>query len=721
MTSKPNLWHVQLLAQLAGLAVGRERLESRFAPGAGDLDTAGVIDALRELGFDTELRRGGFDKLRRDEMPVLGLGRNGSLVLVLKADADSVLVQQAGATRGQLVARREFARAWDGRWIAASRPERSGAAASHGAGRAAGAADTGPRRFGIGWFFESIAKYRGLLGEVLAASFFLQLFALVTPLIFQVVIDKVLTHRSLTTLDVLVIALVAVTLFEAVLGAVRHYVLAHTTNRVDVELGVRLFRHLMRLPLAWFESRRAGDTVARMRELENVRGFLTGQALTAAIDLAFTVVFLAVMWYYSPRLTIVVLLALPVLFAVSFAVAPLLRGRLEDRFALGAENQSFLVETVTSMETLKSQAVEGHWQRDWDNRLARYARAGFRSGELAAATNQAVGFLAKILTAILLWLGAKLVIDGELTVGGLIAFNMLAARVNAPILRIAQLWQDFQQMRVSVRRLADVLDSTPEPAFRPDRSTLPALAGRVEFEHVGFRYRADGPEILADVSFAAEPGEIVGIVGVSGAGKSTLLRLIQRLYSPERGRVLVDGVDLALVDTSWLRRQIGVVAQDAVLFNRSVRENIALATPDLPLEDVIIAAKLAGAHEFVLELPEGYDTPIGERGARLSGGQRARIAIARALVHDPRILLLDEATASLDYESERLIHDNMTRIAAGRTVFIASHRLPALRLANRILTLERGRLVENGPHRELVAANGRYAALFRLQEAAHAA
>jgi subfamily B ATP-binding cassette protein HlyB/CyaB len=709
MSAKPNLWHVQLLAQLAGLAVGRERLESRFAPGADDLDAAGVIDALRELGFDAAVRKGGFDRLRREVMPVLAIGRNGSLALVLKADEDSVLVQQAGAPRGQVTTRSAFARGWDGRWIAATRAETPGAAAA------------APRRFGVGWFLESIGKYRGLLGEVLVASLFLQIFALVTPLIFQVVIDKVLTHRSLTTLDVLVIALVAVTLFETVLGAVRHYVLAHTTNRVDVELGVRLFRHLMRLPLAYFESRRAGDTVARVRELENVRGFLTGQALTAAIDLAFTVVFLGVMWYYSPRLTLVVILALPVLFAVSFLVAPALRGRLEDRFALGAENQSFLVETVTSMETLKGQAVEAHWQRDWDNRLARYAKAGFRSGELATMTNQVVGFLSKILTAILLWVGAKLVIEGELTVGGLIAFNMLAARVNAPILRIAQLWQDFQQMRVSVKRLADILDAPAEPAFRPDRSTPPALAGRVEFEHVGFRYRPDGPEVLADVSFVAEAGEIVGIVGVSGAGKSTLLRLVQRLYAPERGRVLVDGVDVALVDAGWLRRQIGVVAQDAVLFNRSVRDNIALAEPGVPLEDVIVAAKLAGAHDFVLELPEGYDTAIGERGARLSGGQRARIAIARALVNDPRILLLDEATAALDYESERVIHDNMARICAGRTVFIASHRLPALRLATRILTLERGRLVENGPHRELVARNGRYAALYRLQETAHAA
>jgi subfamily B ATP-binding cassette protein HlyB/CyaB len=604
------------------------------------------------------------------------------------------------------MSRADFERLWSGTWIAARR--QAGAAM-------AGAEEghDGGGRFGIGWFWQSLRKYRGLMGEVLLASLFVQIFALVTPLVFQVVIDKVLTQRALTTLDVLVVALVAIAIFEAVLSGMRQYLFTHTTNRIDVELGAKLFRHLLRLPLAYFESRRGGDTVARVRELENARNFLTGQALTSWLDLLFAVVFLAVMFHYSATLTLIVVAALPVLFGASWIATPLLRRKLEDRFALGAENQAFLVETVTAMETLKSQAVEPFWQREWERRLADYVNAAFRSGQLAGATNQFVGFASKLLTAGLLWFGARLVIEGDLTVGGLIAFNMLAGRINAPILKLAGLWQEVTQMKVSIKRLADIMDARAEPGFSAERATPPEIAGRVSFEHVTFRYRPDGPEVLSDVSFETRPGEIIGLVGISGAGKTTLMRLVQRLYTPERGRILVDGMDLGLLDAHWLRRQMGVVGQDTALFNRSVRDNIALGHPDLPMEDVMRAAQLAGAHDFILELPQGYDTLIGERGGRLSGGQRARIAIARALATNPRVLLFDEATAALDYESERAIHDNLRQICAGRTVFMAAHRLSTLRLADRILVLERGRLVETGHHQALLKNGGRYRDLYR--------
>jgi subfamily B ATP-binding cassette protein HlyB/CyaB len=472
----------------------------------------------------------------------------------------------------------------------------------------------------------------------------------------------------------------------------------------------------MHLPLNYFESRRSGDTVARVRELENARSFLTGQALTSWLDLFFAVVFLAVMFYYSPTLTFIVLASLPVFFCASLVITPLLRGKLEDKFALGAENQAFLVETVTSMETLKSHAVEPQWQREWDKRLADYVNAAFEAGHLANATNQFISLASKLLTVILLWVGARLVIDGELTVGGLIAFNMLSGRVNAPILKLASLWQDFTQMKVSMARLADIMDAQPEPAFRPDRVAPPEMRGAIEFDHVGFRYSPKSPEILKDLSFTVQPGEVVGVVGVSGAGKTTLMRLIQRLYTPEQGRVMVDGMDLALADTAWLRRQMGVVGQDTALFNRSVFDNIAFGDPSMGIEQVMRCAQLAGAHEFILQLPLGYDTLIGERGSKLSGGQRARIAIARALATNPKVLLLDEATAALDYESERAIHDNMTQICAGRTVFIVAHRLPTLRLANRILVLDAGRVVEVGSHAELIQKQGRYASLYKAHQ-----
>lgn len=708
---KAHLELVRLLARLHQVQVDAAQLEHRLglAPSAGEPpapDLTEVARALDLLGLKVRLREAPRQGIDTAALPALMPTRDGGLMLVGRLDADGrAVVQLAGESEAREVDAEAFDALYAGQWIEATRP------------LAPGSADAAPgtpgAKFGIGWFWESLGKYRGLMGEVLLASLFVQIIALVTPLIFQVVIDKVLTHRSLSTLDVMVFALLGVSLFEVALGAMRHYLFSHTTHRVDVELGAKLFRHLLHLPLAYFESRRSGDTVARVRELENARAFLTGPALTSGLDLLFAVVFLAVMAYYSVTLTLVVAAALPLFFGASALMTPLLRRKLEDKFALGADNQAYLVETVTSMETLKSHAVEPQWQREWERRLAGYVEAAFAGGHLGSATQQMIGFVGKLLTVALLWLGARMVIDGELTVGGLIAFNMLSGRVNAPILKLSSLWQDVSQMKVSIRRLAEIMDAPAEPGFEPHRATPPALVGSVRFEHVCFRYDAKSPEVLSDVSFDVRPGEVIGVVGVSGAGKTTLMRLLQRLYTPERGRVLIDGMDVNLLDTAWLRRQIGVVGQDTVLFNRSVRDNIALADGNLGMEAVMAAAQLAGAHEFILQLPRGYDTVVGERGSRLSGGQRARVVIARALVTQPRLLLFDEATAALDYESEQLIQGNMRAITDGRTVFVVAHRLSTLRLADRILVLDGGRLVESGAHGALIEQDGRYAGLYR--------
>ena len=377
------------------------------------------------------------------------------------------------------------------------------------------------------------------------------------------------------------------------------------------------------------------------------------------------------------------------------------------------------MESVTGVETLKAMAVEPQMQRRWEEQLAGYVAASFRVLSLGNVASQSVQLVSKLVTAGVLFFGAKLVIDGSLSVGELVAFNMLAGRVSAPVLRLAQIWQDFHQARLSVARLGDILNTPAEPTFNPGRAALPAIRGDITFEHVTFRYRVDGPEVLHDVSFSVPAGQIVGIVGPSGSGKSTLAKLAQRLYVPESGRVLVDGVDLAMVDAAWLRRQLGVVLQENVLFNRSVRDNIALADPAMPIEQVIAAARLAGAHEFILELPEGYDTIVGERGSSLSGGQKQRIAIARALVTNPRILIFDEATSALDYESERVIQQNMQEIAKGRTVFIIAHRLSTVRRTDRIITIDAGRIVEDGTHDDLINTGGRYASLHRLQAGIH--
>ncbi|MGD1954334.1 MAG: type I secretion system permease/ATPase [Sphingomonadales bacterium] len=538
---------------------------------------------------------------------------------------------------------------------------------------------------------------------------------MLTPIFFQVVIDKVLVHKGLTTLDVMMLGLVVVSVFEVLMGGLRTYVFSHTTNRVDVELSSKLFRHLLQLPLGYFQSRRVGDSVARVRELETIREFLTSSSVTLFIDVFFIFVFLGVMYLYSPTLLIIVLVSLPLYILVSALITPPLRRRLDEKFQRGAENQAFLVESVTGVETLKAMAVEPQMQRKWEQQVAGYVATSFQANMLGNWGSQSVQLINKLTTAAILFFGATLAIAGTITVGQLVAFNMLASRVSQPVLRLAQLWQDFQQARISVQRLGDILNTPTEPQAQAGRSNLPAVRGAIEFDKITFRYRPDGREVLRDLSLSSAPGEMLGIVGPSGSGKSTLTKLLQRLYVPQSGRVLVEGIDLAMVDPAWLRRQVGVVLQENILFNRSVRENIALADPVLPMERVVEAAKLAGAHEFILELSEGYDTRIDERGGNLSGGQRQRIAIARALLTGPRILILDEATSALDAESEEIIQTNLQQIAEGRTVVIIAHRLSAVRQADRIITIERGEITEEGNHESLLKQGGRYAQLYAKQ------
>ncbi len=701
-SADPGLIALATLLRFNGIGADAEQIRHQL--GGSSVGTSEMLRVAKDLGLKARLLATNWSRLAKTPLPAIAVLRDGGFLILGKVGDKDALIQHPLSPRPTLMPRSELEAIWDGRLVLMT--------------RRSGLLDLS-RRFDITWFLGAVHKYRRLLGEVLIASFFLQLFALVSPLFFQVVVDKVLVHRSVSTLEVLVVGLVAISVFETILGILRTYVFSHTTNRIDVELGARLFRHLVALPIAYFQSRRVGDSVARVRELENIRNFLTSSALTLVIDLFFTFVFVAVMFFYSPLLTAIVLAAFPLYIAISAVATPLFRRRLDEKFKRGAENQAFLVESVTGIETLKAMAVEPQMQRRWEEQLAGYVAASFRVISLGNTSSQAVQLVNKLMTAATLYYGALLVIDGSLSVGELVAFTMLSGRASAPVLRLAQIWQDFHQARLSIARLGDILNTVPETAFKPTRAALPAIRGDVAFEHVTFRYRVDGPEVLHDINLSVPAGQVVGIVGASGSGKSTFAKLIQRLYVPESGRVLVDGVDLAMVDTAWLRRQVGIVLQDNILFNSSVRENIALADPAMPMERIVAAATLAGAHDFILELPDNYDAIIGERGSSLSGGQRQRIAIARALATDPRILIFDEATSALDYESERVIQQNMDRIAKGRTVFIIAHRLSTVRAADRIITIERGRVVEDGTHDELIRTGGRYATLFRLQGGLH--
>jgi len=687
-----------LLLRFHQTAVDPSQIKHQF-PGT----PIGVMEMLRcakQLKLKARAVTATWDKLAKLPLPAIVELKDGRFLIVGKVTDEGALVQIPSVGRPQILKRAEFEYDWTGRIVLMA--------------RRASLADLG-RRFDVSWFLQAMHKYRRLLGEVLIASFFLQLFGLVTPLFFQVVTDKVLTHRGYTTLDVLVLGLITVSIFETVLGALRTYVFSHTTNRIDVELGTRLFRHLIALPIGYFESRRTGDSVARVRELENIRNFLTSSALTLVIDIFFTFVFLAVMFYYSAALTWIVVGSFPFYIALSVSVTPAFRRKLDNKFSRGAENQAFLVESVSAIQTLKAMAIEPQMQRRWEEQLAAYVGSSFDVLSLGNWSSQAVQLISKLVTALTLYYGAHLVIAGELSVGELIAFNMLAGRVAQPVLRLAQLWQDFHQARVSIARLGDILNTTPEPMFDPAKAGLPPIRGDISFEHIMFRYRVDGPLVVHDASLQITAGQVVGIVGPSGSGKSTLTKLVQRLYVPESGRVLIDGIDLSVADVAWLRRQVGSVLQENVLFNRSIRDNIALVDPGMPMERVIAAAELAGAHDFIIDLPDGYNTVVGERGASLSGGQRQRIAIARALVTNPKILIFDEATSALDYESEHIIQSNMRKISSGRTVLIIAHRLSAVRHADRIITIERGRIVEDGTHDELMKRGGRYAFLHQIQ------
>ena len=572
-----------------------------------------------------------------------------------------------------------------------------------------------PKNFSLRWFLPSIWRYRKPLAHVLLASLFVQIFALVTPLFFQVIVDKVLAHRGVSTLFVLVTGIVLIGIFDVLLQYQRNYALSHTTNRIDVELGQRLYRHMLKLPLSYFETRAAGQTVARLRELDSIRTFLTGQALFCSLDLVFTAVLIAVLFAYSWPLTLIVVGAIPIYVLIAVAMRPGLQERVRQRFNTGAHSQQFLVESVVGIGTIKAAAVEPIMQAKWEDRLAAFVRASFGVNVLAAVGQNGVQFVSRLVTALLMLFGAKAVMDGDLTVGALVAFNMIAAQVTQPVLRLSQLWQDFQQMQVSVERLGDILNAPTEPAFQ-SRSALPAPRGEIEFKNVTFRYRPAGLDVLRRLSFRIEPGEVIGVIGPSGSGKSTLTKLIQRLYAPQEGQVLLDGSDLSSADPSWLRSNIGIVLQDSLLFNLSIHDNIALANPAMTRAQVVAVSRLAGADEFVGRLPAGYDTMVEERGANLSGGQRQRLAIARALATDPRILIFDEATSALDYESERIIQTNMRQIVKNRTVIIIAHRLAAVRPCDRIIAVVDGQVAEAGTHDELTRLEGgTYRKLWRLQ------
>lgn len=578
--------------------------------------------------------------------------------------------------------------------------------------------NTPKEKFSLRWFLPSVYRYRRVLLEVFVASFFVQLFGLANPLITQIIIDKVLIQNSVDTLQVLGFFLVIMAVFEAIITSLRTYLFVDTTNRIDLTLSSEIIDQLLRLPLRYFERRPVGELSTRINELENIRSFLTGTVLTVVLDAIFSVIYIVVMAIYSWLLTLVALATVPLFALLTMIVSPVVRRQLRTKAERNAETQSYLVEVLSGIQTVKAQNIELRSRWQWQERYGRYVSAGFRNVLTSTTASATSNFLNKLSSLLVLWVGAYLVLQGDLSLGELIAFRIISGYVTSPLLRLTQLWQNFQETALSLERLSDIVDTPPE-ADELDRKniSLPAIRGAVKFENVSFRFNTSGPLQLNNVNLEFPAGVFVGIVGQSGSGKSTLMKLLPRLYPLESGRILVDGYDISKVELYSLRRQIGIVPQDTLLFEGTVRDNIALNNPDASDEAIIRAAEIAASHDFIMNLPNGYNTNVGERGSSLSGGQRQRIAIARTVLQNPSLLILDEATSALDYNAERQVCLNLAEAFQGRTVFFITHRLTTIKNADIILMMEQGSVVEQGTHEQLMTQRGRYYCLYQQQEA----
>jgi ATP-binding cassette, subfamily B, bacterial HlyB/CyaB len=576
--------------------------------------------------------------------------------------------------------------------------------------------NTPQERFGLSWFWPSVKKHKRVLLEVFIASFFVQLFALANPLMIQVIIDKVIVQNSPDTLNTLGMFLLMIAVFEGILTFVRTSLFVDTTNRIDMTLGSEIIDHLLRLPLKYFERRPVGEISTRINELENIRQFLTGTALTVVLDAIFSVIYIVVMLIYSPILTLWALGVVPILVISTAIFAPIVRRQLRSKAERNAETQSYLVEVMTGIQTVKAQNIETRSRWQWQERYAKYVAEGFSTVMTSTLAGSFSHFFNQLSGLLVLWVGASLVLKGDLTLGQLIAFRIIANYVTSPILRLTQIWQNFQETGLSLERLADIVDNPQESEQDRHNIPMPLMKGAVKYENLTFRFNPHGPLQLYNVNLEFPAGTFVAIVGESGAGKSTLTKLLARLYEPESGRILIDGYDIHKVELYSLRRQIGFVPQDTLLFDGTVQENISLTNPDASPDEIIEAAKVAAAHEFIMELPNGYNTRVGERGSALSGGQRQRVAIARSVLQRPRVLILDEATSALDYSTEQQVCLKLGEAFKGRTVFFITHRLASIKSADVIVMMDKGTVIETGTHEELMAMRGRYYHLYQQQD-----
>lgn len=691
---------LEVVGQLNKIHIDSNAIAKNHALDENEPSIEQLTRIAKEQSFKAKIKSLNPVQIASYPLPCISQSKEGTYVVVLKVDIqkEQMLVFSEGKKEPYTMSFTDFSETMNGKTIILKHKML-----------------TAEIRFGFMWFFNQLLHYKKIVGEILLASFVIQLFGLVTPLFTQVILDKVLVHHSISTLNVIAIAFGGVIGFELLLNLVRNYIFVHTTSKIDAKLGAKLFRHLISLPLVYFEKRKVGNIIARVRELDQIREFIANKSVTLLLDILFSGVFVVMMMLYSVKLALTALGFVFVIAMLYFFITPQLRARLEEKFQMGAQSNSYLVESVTGMQTVKSLAIEGSMQKSWEDYLGKYVNSGFKLTNLSNILSGISGALQKLMTLSILYIGVGLVIEGKLSVGQLIAFQMFAGQFSAPIMRLVGLWNEFQQALLSVDRLGDILN-TPMEQTNDKAITLPKLEGSVKFDKISFRYSPDGTQVVKQLSLHVNPGKSIGLVGRSGSGKSTLTKLIQRLYLPNEGAIFIDGVDVRHMNPAWLRHNIGVVLQENYLFSGTIKSNIAYTMPGASMERIINTAKMAGAHEFISEFPEGYDTLVGERGSSLSGGQKQRIAIARALLSDPKILIFDEATSALDYESEKIIQDNLKNIRAGRTMFIVAHRLSTVKNCDEIVVMDKGQIVEKGSHDELMAKQGYYHFLTTQQE-----
>lgn len=694
-----SLIALEVVGQLNKIAIDSKAIIKKFALTNEECDEKTLLRIAKDEGFKAKFKKLTFENICKYPLPAIARLNDGLYVTILKVDIDKkeILIFDNRNNQPYTKLFDEFKQIAKNEVIILKHKTMN----DH-------------IKFGFKWFYNQIMNYKKIVGEILIASFIVQLFGLVTPLFTQVILDKVLVHQTISTLNVIAVAFIAVIIFEFLLNLVRNYIFIHTTSKIDSKLGSKLFYHLISLPLVYFENRKVGNIIARVRELDQIREFIANKSVTLILDVLFSFVFVIMMFMYSVKLTLIAIGFVFVIALLYFFITPELRRRLEEKFQMGAHSNSYLVESVTGMQTVKSLAIEGSMQKKWEGHLANYVQSGFKLTNLSNNLSAFSTLLQKLMTLCILYFGVGLVIGQQLTVGQLIAFQMFANQFSNPILRLVGLWNEFQQTLLSVDRLGDILNS-PTENINKKAITLSKVDGNVRFEDVCFKYNPNANQVLNNFSLSVKAGESVGLVGRSGSGKSTLTKLIQRLYVSSMGAIYIDGIDIRHLNPSWLRQNIGVVLQENYLFSGTIKENIEFALPGTAMENIINAAKIAGADEFISELPQGYDTIVGERGSSLSGGQRQRIAIARALLSNPKILIFDEATSALDYESEKIIQENMKAIKKDRTMFIVAHRLSTVKECSKIVVLDRGNIVEIGSHEELMNNKSYYYNLYISQ------